>query len=87
MAEKKMPIPGQNVGEPTEEELKNEMQRIVEEKRSIIADLNKIKYPLSATLFTHNGTWTIRNVAFWKALNKRDEDIIKFMEQYLIEKK
>lgn len=87
MAEKKMPIPGQPKGPPSPEELKAEQVRVVEEKKKIIQDLNKIKYPLSTTVFTHGQTWTIRNTAFWKAMQKRDEDIVEFMEKYLTDNK
>lgn len=64
------------------EDLKAEQERIAIEKRSIIRDLNKIKHPISATIFTHGKTWTIRNIAFWQAMNKRDDEIVNFMETY-----
>lgn len=87
MAEQKQPIPGQKVGEPTLEELKANELKMVQEKKRIIDDLNKIAYPLSVTVFSHQQTWTIRNIAFWKAMQKRDTDITEFMEQYLQEKR
>lgn len=87
MSETKMPVMGQKVGEMSPEELKAEQQRTVEEKKKIINDLNKIKYPLSVTVFSHHGTWTIRNKEFWKAMQKRDDQIVDFMEKYLTERK
>lgn len=81
------PIPGKPVGQFTPEQLKAEQVREVEQKRSIIRDLNKINYPISAQVFTHSRTWTIRNMAFWQAMNKRDEEIIDFMEKYIKDEK
>jgi len=74
-------------GQFTEEELKNAQEKITAEKLKIIKDLNKIKYPLSVTVFSHHGTWTIRNETFWQQLKKRDETMIDFMEKFLTEKK
>lgn len=82
----KMPIPGIPQGF-TEEELLAERQRVAEEKKKIIEDLNKIKFPLSVTVFAHNQPWTIRNIEFWKQLEKRDKDMYEFMVNYLIEQK
>lgn len=88
MAEQeKVPIPGTPIGEMTPEELKAEQQRIVDEKLKIIKDLNSINYPISATVFTHHSTWTIRNIAFWNAMKNRDEKTIEFMEKYLTDNK
>ena len=86
MTKKTELIPGQNLGF-TPEELEAENQRLVKEKLKIIEDLNKIKYPLSVTVFAQNQTWTIRNLAFWKAMADRDEKIVEFMEKYLTEQK
>lgn len=87
MTEKKMPIPGQKVGPPTEEELKAERQRAIDEKLKIIKDLNSIAFPISATVFTHGQTWTIRNKAFWKQLQGKDDHVQKFLLDYLSEQK
>lgn len=81
------PIPGQTIGEFTPEEIKAEQKRQIEQKKKIIAQLNEIKHPLNATIFDQGGAWTIRNTAFWIAMQKRDEDVIEFMEKYLTEKK
>ena len=70
----------------TEEMLSNQ-QKLVEEKKKIISDLNKIKVPISATVFSHNGAWTIRNIEFWKQFKKRDEEIVEWMEKFLTESK
>jgi len=75
----------QKLGKFTPEELKAEEERIIIEKRSIIRDLNKINHPISATVFTHGRTWTIRNISFWQAMNKRDEEKKDFMEKYIKE--
>lgn len=80
------PIPGQNLGF-TPEELEAEHVKIVKEKQKIIADLNKISYPLSVTVFSHGKSWTIRNIAFWKAMQEKDEKVVEFMETYLTESK
>lgn len=85
--EVEQPLIGVPEGGFTEEDLKAERLRIVEEKKKIIADLNKIQYPLNVTVFTHGAAWTVRNVAFWKAMQKRDEDVLDFMEKYLSENK
>lgn len=75
------------IGEFTEEELKAERKRIVEEKISIIRDLNKIRYPLQVTVFAHGKPWSIRNEEFWKVFKKGDEDVMDFMLRYLMEEK
>lgn len=80
---KKNVAEGVPVSETIPEELKAERQRIAEEKKRIIAQLNEIKYPLSATVYTHGQPWSIRNITFWKNFQKRDEDIIKFLDEYL----
>lgn len=76
-----------NVGKFTEEELKAQHEKIAQEKRSIMQDLNKIKYPLNVTVFTHGQSWSFRNKAFWDAMQKRDDEVLEFMETYLNEKK
>lgn len=88
MAEvKKQSVITKEVGDFQEEELKATEQRIVEEKLQLIADLNKIKVPLSVQVFSHHGSWSIRNKAFWQAMNGRDDKVMEFMEKYLTEKK
>ena len=79
-------IPGQAMGF-TPEELEAETQRIVKEKLEIIKQLNAIKYPLNATVFGQNQSWTIRNKAFWVAMSDKDEKVIEFMEKYLSSEK
>lgn len=69
------------------EDLKSNQEKIVIEKRKIIADINKIKYPLNVTVFSHDRPWSIRNVEFWNQFKKRDDQIIEFMEKYLKEEK
>lgn len=86
-SEQKFQVNTKPIGEWTPEEIKAEEQRIAQQKRSIIRDLNKINYPISATVFTHNRTWTIRNISFWQHMNKRDEEILDFMEKYITEEK
>ena len=83
--EKEEKLDGIPTGPFTEEELKAEKERIAQEKIKIISDLNKIKYPINATVFTHGQSWTVRNEAFWKAMQQKDEDLLKFMHNYLSE--
>lgn len=80
-------LQGTPIEEYTPEQLKAEKQRIATEKLQIIADLNKIKTPLSVTVFGQTQTWSIRNVAFWRAMAAKDTEVTKFMEQYLLENK
>jgi hypothetical protein len=82
MAEQKVPIPGVPV-EASEEQLKAEKQRMVDERLKIIDQLNQIKLPLQVTVFSPQGPWTIRNVEFWKFLQQKDEQVTKYMEEYL----
>lgn len=86
-AEKAFPHNGIPIEEMTEEQLENERQRIVKEKMQIIGDLNKIKYPINATVFTHGSTWTIRNKSFWESMKRSDESVLEFMQNYLQERK
>jgi len=69
------------------DELKSIAQKGIDEKLEIVANLNKIAYPLSVTVFSHGGPWTIRNIAFWKELQKGDENMLKFMTEFLTESK
>ena len=76
-------LPGIPDGPPTPEEIKANQEKVVEEKKQIIADLNKIKYPLNVTVLSHHGPWTIRNTTFWEMLKKRDKDVVEYMEKFL----
>lgn len=80
--EKKQEIPGQDE-KFTPEEIKSIREKEVKENIKLISDLNKIKVPLSVTVFKGNRTWSIRNIAFWKAMNDRDDKVVEFMEKYL----
>ena len=80
-------IPGQFEGEFTEEKLLAENQRIAKDKKRLIGEFNKINTPLMVTVYDHGKPWTIRNKAFWKALQQRDDIMTEFMEKYLSEAK
>lgn len=80
--EKKQKLPGQDE-KFTPEELKTIREKEVKENLKLIEDLNKIKVPLSVTVFKGNQSWSIRNIAFWKAMNDRDDKVIEFMEKFL----
>jgi hypothetical protein len=77
----------ENYGTEVSEEIKANHVKEVEEKLKIIKELNSIKYPISATVFTHGKSWTIRNESFWKSMQSRDGMLLEFMEKYLIEEK
>jgi len=79
---KETTVPGEPM-QMSQEELQANKQKTVTEKLKIIDDLNKMNVPVSATVFSHGQPWSIRNKAFWKELQGRDESIIKFMQQYL----
>lgn len=83
MAKQDEKIPGIPEGPPTEDELRAVAERTAEEKLRIINDLNKISYPINATVYTHNASWTIRNKAFWKAFEQKDKEVVEFMNKYL----
>lgn len=76
-------IPGHPVGEFKEEQLKSVREKEIKENLKLIEDLNKIKVPLSVTVFKGGSSWSIRNIAFWQAMKDRDEQVIKFMYDYL----
>jgi hypothetical protein len=82
----KLEKPGSTLGF-SEEELKAERDRIAAAKRKVIADINKINVPISYTVYDHNGTWSMRNVAFWRAIQQKDEKVVEFLEKYLTENK
>lgn len=46
-----------------------------------VADtLNKIQFPVTATVYSHGMQWTIRNVAFWEALKKQEEEFMDLIQ-------
>jgi hypothetical protein len=59
------------------EELKSNQEKRAERINAIANQLNEIKTPLVATVYSEGMKWTIRNVAFWEHLKAQDE---KFME-------
>ena len=78
-------VPGIPVEEMTEEELKSIQQKQAEQKKALIAELNKIAVPVQATFFIEPRPFTIRNIAFWKEMQKKDEMVTEFMDKYLTE--
>lgn len=72
---------------PEEVELTAHQLKEIREKKEIIKQLNDIKWAISATVFSHNMTWTIRNKAFWLSLKGKDEAVQEFIEKYLTEVK
>lgn len=83
MTQKKVPIPGHPVGEMQQEVLLNEKQKMAEEKLAIIEEINKLSFPCNVTVFTHGESWTFRNSKFWKLMQKKDDDVNKFLVEYL----
>lgn len=87
MTKEKQFIPGVPTEDFTPEQLKAENAKLLQQKLDIIKQLNEIHYPLNATIFAQGQPWTIRNKSFWEAMQKRDDDVMEFMEKYLTEKK
>jgi hypothetical protein len=70
-----------------EQKLKSNQEKIILERRRIIEELNKINVPINASIISGDQTWSVRNIAFWRALKKRDDLVVEFIDKYLTEKK
>jgi len=80
--EEKIKSPGEDL-KFQEQELKAEKVRVVERNKEIVKILNTIGEPVMATIYTAEGRWSIRNIAFWKAMEKKDNGVVEYMEKYL----
>lgn len=62
-----------------EEEMKSAAEKKAEEVNKVADQLNQIKVPLSATMYSHGMIWTLRNISFWESLKNKDEEFIKLI--------
>lgn len=70
------------VGQVLEEEsaeLVSNAQKKADEINKAADILNTIKLPCNATFYSHGMAWSIRNVAFWESLKKREEEFMKLI--------
>lgn len=65
--------------EEKEEKLKSNTEKKAREINSAADQLNKILIPANCTFYSHGMVWSIRNVAFWEHLKKKDEEFLKLI--------
>lgn len=66
-------------------DLRSQMEQDAELKRKICEAMNQFDEPISFTIHQRTGNWTMRNIAFWKKLNEKDQDIIDYLTEILAE--
>lgn len=62
-----------------QEDLKSRAERRRIEVNKVAEHLNAIEIPLTATMYSEGMKYSLRNIAFWKALKKADEKFIELI--------
>jgi hypothetical protein len=79
-------IPGKNVDKQEAIDMRSQMEKDAILKREICEAMNKFDEPISFTVHQRTGNWTMRNIAFWKALHDKDQDVIDYLTEIIGDK-
>lgn len=79
------PILGKVTSED-EEKIKSINEKQAERKIQVMNDLDKIKEPLMVTVLMGPDIWEYRNLAFWKALERKDRTVREMLRDYITKK-
>lgn len=79
-------IPGKTVSKEEAQDMRSQMEKDAILKRKICEAMNEFDEPISFTVHQRSGNWNMRNVAFWKLLHDKDQDILDYLGEILSEK-
>jgi hypothetical protein len=76
-------VNGKNVSKEEAKDLRKQHEIDAQRKREICEIINQIDEPISFTVHQATGNWTMRNIAFWKKLRDKDEQVTEYIAYVL----
>lgn len=80
-------VEGKNLSKEEAADLRSQIEKDSEFKKKVCEAMNQFDEPISFTVHQKTGNWTMRNIAFWKAIyEQKDSALTEHIMEVLGEK-